>query len=302
VPVVLLVLGWWLFGRIDRVEMDGALAAAGGGGTNYLIVGTDSRQGIDPDEPMAGAFLDGEFGGVRTDTIMVLRVGGGSSRLLSIPRDLWVRNAATGEPTRINATYQTSPATLVATVQESLGIPVHRYLEIGFPSFAGLVDSLGGITVDFPQPARDEMSGLLVEQAGPVVLDGSQALAYVRSRQYAELVDGTWRTDPTGDIGRTERQRVFLTTLFSSVGSTRNPLSLVRLGGALGDGMRIDDAMSYPDALRFAWQMRGLSPESVALPVYGRTTSGGAAVLELDVGAAEVLAGFGATAPPAPVG
>lgn len=300
VPALLFGFGYVQYSRLEKVDVGGVLSPGGGGGTNYLIVGSDSREGIDPDDPNAGAFIGSEVTGTRTDTIMVLRVAGGESKLLSIPRDLWVRNAVTGEVGRINSTYQTSPAALIQTVQQSLGIPVHHYLEIGFPSFGSLVDAVGGITVDFEHPARDEMSGLFVEQAGPVTLNGEQALAYVRSRQYQELIDGTWQGDPTADIGRTERQRDFLTTLLGEVGGSRNPLALARIGQALGGGMRIDDTMSYLDTLRFVWDMKGLTLASVDLPVFGRTTSGGAAVLELEPGAAEVLAGFGATGPPAP--
>ncbi len=294
VPLALLVLGWWQFNRIDRVDVADVLATGGGGGTNYLIVGADSREGIDPDDPNADAFIGTEVIGSRTDTIMVLRVGDGGNRLLSIPRDLWVTNAVTGEPGRINSTFQTSPAALVQTVQQSLGIPIHHYLEIGFPSFGSLVDALGGIQVDFDHPARDEMSGLDVPEAGRVTLDGAQALAYVRSRTFTELVDGSWATDPTGDLGRTERQRAFLTSLLSEVGGVRDPRTLARVAGAMGGGLRIDDSLSYWDALRLGWKMRDLVPASAELPVVDRLTSGGAAVLELGEGADQVLADFGA--------
>jgi LCP family protein required for cell wall assembly len=299
-PGLLLAFGYVQYSRIEKVAVGDVLSPGGGGGTNYLVVGSDSREGIDPDDPNAEAFIGSEVTGTRTDTIMVLRVAGGESRLLSIPRDLWVRNAVTGEPGRINSTYQTSPAALIETVQQSLGIPIQHYLEIGFPSFGSLVDAVGGVTVEFPYPARDLQSGLLVEHAGSVTLDGEQALAYVRSRTYEQNIDGVWQIDPTADIGRTERQRAFLTTLLGEVGGARNPLALARIGAALGGGLRIDDTMSYLDTLRFVWDMKGLTLQSVDLPVFGRTTSGGAAVLELEAGAAEVLSGFGATGPPAP--
>lgn len=286
------VFAWVQFQRIDRVEVSPVLSAGGGGGTNYLIVGSDSREGIDPGDPNAGAFIGQEVSGARTDTIMVLRVTSDGSQLLSIPRDLWVTNAVTGEPGRINSTYQTSPAALIQTVQQSLGIPVHHYLEIDFTSFGDLVDAVGGITVNFEHPARDDNSGLLVEETGPVTLDGTQALAYVRSRNYTELVDGQWQTDPTADIGRTERQRAFLTTLLGEVGSARNPLALRSIVDSLGGGMRIDDSLTFWDALRLGWELKGLAPESVELPVVGRMTSGGASVLDLGPGSSEVLERF----------
>jgi LCP family protein required for cell wall assembly len=286
-----LLLAWVQFNRIERVAVADVLSP-GGAGTNYLIVGSDSREGIEADDPNAGAFIAEAVDGARTDTIMVLRVEDGRSRLLSLPRDLWVQNAVTGEYGRINSTYASGPAALIQTVQQGLGIPVHHYLEIDFLSFGALVDAVGGITVEFPNPARDDRSGLLVEQPGPATLDGAQALAYVRSRAYTEQINGVWQADPTGDIGRTERQRQFLTTLLADVGATRNPFAVRNVLGALGGGLRIDDSLTFWDALRLGWQLKGLAPESVDLPVYGRTTGGGASVLELAEGSADVVAQF----------
>lgn len=297
IPLLFFLFAWYQFGKIERVDVADVLSPGVGGGTNYLIVGSDSREGIESDDPNAGAFIGNEVSGARTDTIMVLRLQGGSSKLLSIPRDLWVQNAVTGEFGRVNSTYQTSPAALIQTVQQSLGIPIQHYLEIDFLSFGDLVDAVGGITIDFEHPARDDKSGLLVEQTGPVTLNGEQALAYVRSRSYSELIDGTWQTDPTADIGRTERQRAFLTALIAELGSARNPAAASNIAGSLGGGVKIDNAMSFFDGLRLAWSLKGLSPESVELPVFGRTTTGGASVLELDSTAPEVLAQFGAGAP-----
>jgi LCP family protein required for cell wall assembly len=281
----------WQFSRLERVEVGDALGG-GGSGTNYLIVGSDTREGIDPDAPDAGAFLGTTVTGQRADTLIVLRVGDGGTRMLSIPRDLWVTDPSTGEPGRINSTYAGGPANLITAVR-SLGVPVHRYLEIDFVSFAGMVDALGGITIEVPHPARDAASGLDIAEAGRVRLDGTQALAYVRSRQYTEQIDGQWVTDPTGDLGRVQRQRTFLTSLLGSVGGARNPLTIRAVAGALGPGLRIDDEMTLLDALRLAGDARGMSPESVDLPVVPRTTSGGAAVLELsEPDAAAVIASF----------
>lgn len=279
--VGLFFFGWWQFNRIDRVEVASALSPGGGKGTNYLVVGSDTRQGIDESSPNSGAFIAGEFGGERTDTIMVLRMEGSKSYLLSIPRDLWVTNPVTGEQGRINSVYQSGPAALITAVRE-LGIPVHHYLEINFVSFSKLVDAVGGITIDFPFPARDTHSGLDVPKAGKNTLNGTQALAYVRSRFYEELVDGQWRADPTADLGRVQRQRAFLQALVGKASGTKNPLTLMNLATAIGGGMRIDDELTYFDSLGLAWRLRGgFNPESLTLPVSPRTTSGGASVLDL---------------------
>jgi LCP family protein required for cell wall assembly len=289
VPLGLFVFGWWQYTKIPKVDVAAALSARGGrSGTNYLIVGTDSREGIAADDPNAGAFLAEGVGGSRTDTIMVLHLEGSSAQLMSVPRDLWVTDPSTGEKGRINSTFAAGPANLITAV-EQLGIPVDHYMEINFVSFAELVDAVGGITVDFPHPARDESSGLNVEAAGPNRLNGSEALAYVRSRHYTELIDGRWVTDATADIGRTERQRAFLTALMGELAGERNPISMFRIPGALSGGMKVDTTLGYLDALRFVWQMRGIDPAPLELPVTPRTTTGGAAVLELQPTATDVI-------------
>jgi LCP family protein required for cell wall assembly len=270
------------FQRMDRVEVAHVLSPASDTGTNYLIVGSDSRDGFDSDDPTAGAVLGGGTADdptERSDTILVLRVTDDGARMMSIPRDLWVARP-NGSEGRINASYNDGPAALIQTVQ-GLGLPVHHYVEVDFVTFAGMVDAVGGVEIDFPHPARDEHSGLDQPEAGLVTLDGSQSLAYVRSRRYAELVDGTWRTDPTGDFGRVQRQQTFLRAVMGEVGSTRNPIEIVRVTGAVSGGLRIDDRMGLFDALRFARQLRGLEPETVELPVFGFVAGGGAQVLGL---------------------
>lgn len=277
--ITLFGFGWWQFSKIDKVDVSSALSSPRSG-NNYLIVGTDSREGVSESDPNAGAFLGESSVGARTDTIMVLRIEGSRSYLLSIPRDLWVKDPTTGEMGRINSTFQSGQANLIRAVGE-LGIPVNHYMEINFVSFAKIVDAVGGITIVFEHPARDTHSGLDVPTAGTVRLDGTQALAFVRSRHYEELVEGVWRSDPTADLGRVARQRQFLSALVAKTTHTWNPLSVTRVVGSVGKGMKVDSAMSYFDALALAWRLRSFNPESMTLPVTPRTTSGGAAVLEL---------------------
>lgn len=292
--LVFILYGLWQYQRMERIAVGSVLSPGGGGGTNYLIVGSDSRDGFDPNDPNAAAILgDGtaDDPSQRSDTMLVLRVTDDGALMLSIPRDLWVTRAD-GSQGRINAAYRDGPSALIQTVQ-GLGVPVHHYVEVDFVTFAGLVDAVGGVTLEIPHPARDEHSGLNLPEAGPVTLDGPQALAYVRSRRYTELIDGSWRTDPTGDLGRVQRQQHFLRSVMREVGSTRNPIELLRVSGALAGGLRVDDKMGLFDSLRLARRMQGFEPVSVELPVYGYRTSGGASVLGLvQPQADEVLAGF----------
>jgi LCP family protein required for cell wall assembly len=288
--IMLLGFGWWEFSRIPKVDVASALSTGGGrSGTNYLLVGTDSREGIDAADPNSGAFIAGEVSGSRTDTIMVLHMEGSATSLVSIPRDLWVKDPASGQMGRINSTFSAGPENLIRSV-EALGIPIDHYAEINFTSFASLVDAVGGITVDFEYPAKDDNSGLVIEKPGANRLDGTNALAFVRSRYYMELIDGKWQVDATSDVGRTERQRAFLASLTNALVNERNPFSLVRIPSSVGSGLRIDTTISYPESLKLAWTLKDAKLTSVALPVRPRTTSGGTAVLELDNGSAEVFA------------
>jgi LCP family protein required for cell wall assembly len=298
-PVVLLVIavGGYLYARsvfddIEKIPLADDLTPTGGDGTNYLIVGSDSRDledivdaGLDP-----AAFEEG--GGERSDTMLLLRFEGDDASMMSIPRDLYVPIADTGTSGKINAAYNGGPSRLVRTVQQSLGVPVHHYLEIDFVSFAELVDALGGITVDFEHPAFDTGSGLQVDEAGAVHLDGPQALAYVRARHLVEIVNGEEQPDATADLGRVQRQQKFLKAVFVELGSSRNPFRLASAADATTSGMRIDDTFSLLDAMRFAWRLRSLDPTPVELPVENGRNSSGAVLFLVEPQAQEALDQF----------
>ena len=205
--------------------------------------------------------------------MLLLRFVDGEAKMLSIPRDLYVAIAETGGSAKINAAYNGGPRRLILTVQQALGIPVHHYLEVDFVSFASLVDSLGGVTIDFPNPAFDRSSGLDVQQAGAVELDGPQALAFVRSRHYVEVDrrPGAHRTTP-GDLGRVARQQQFLTRgarQARGLQATRSRWPAPRTAPA--GGLRIDDT-PRPDrrASASGGASAGVDPVPVVLPVDDR--------------------------------
>jgi LCP family protein required for cell wall assembly len=276
VPLVLIGAGLvWAqhkFSQIERVQVSEVLDPQVGDGLNILMVGSDE-----------GADRTGQ----RSDTIMLMRLEPDRSLVMSIPRDLFVQIAGTDRQQRINAAYNDGPATLIQTIQQDLGLPIHRYMEVDFVTFAALVDSIGGVTIEFPHPVIDEKSGLTIGQTGPVLLNGAQALAYVRSRQYTEIIDGRQVIDPRGDLGRVERQQTFMRTLFGKIGESRNPFRLMDIGSSLVGGLRIDDDMSLLDAIRLALRLDDLQPESVVLPTFPFQTDAGAQVLGLDEDGAE---------------
>ncbi|NNF55619.1 MAG: hypothetical protein HKN03_14385 [Acidimicrobiales bacterium] len=284
------------FDGIERVAVRPLLAAPSPGGTNYLIVGTDSRENLDPNiENAAAIFGDGsvDFGGQRTDTIQILRINDdGTQHVLALPRDLYVPIGG-GERNRINAAFAFGGAELlIQTIEGSLGIPIHHYAEVDMAGFIDLVDAVGGVTIEFPYPAYDLKTGLNVP-AGPVELNSAQALSYVRSRTYTEVIDGQNVVDPRGDLGRVKRQQAFLQALAAELESPRNGLSLLtNLETPLGS-FRIDDSMSFTEAASLANKLRGLDlNDEWDLVVSHYTTPTGAQVLALDSEASQPSLSF----------
>lgn len=261
---------------------------------NYLLVGSDSREALDPDAADSDVIGSAEsIGGQRSDTIMILRQErNGGAALMSLPRDLWVEIAGTDERNRINAAYNGGPERLAATVTQALGIPIHHYVEVDFGGFKDIINRLGGVEVCVAYPARDTHSGLSLSQ-GCQVLDGTMALAFARSRYYEEWDGADWRLDPRADLGRIERQQLFIRAAVD--GTLRklrsSPFSSGDAIQAIVDSVRIDerlDPIEGGDALRHAAEV-GL--RTYALPVVNDTIDGNA-VLRLGDGAEGLLAYF----------
>jgi LCP family protein required for cell wall assembly len=278
---------WHVYRKLDRVNVHEALSAPGGSGTNYLIVGTDSRAGLADDVGNKDVIEGDGVAGERSDTVVVLRVSSGGNSMLPIPRDLWLPIADTKKTNRINTAVQGGPARLIKTVEQSLGIPVHHYVQVDFAGFLDLVNAVGGVTIDFDAPAYDDKSGLDIKTTGPVRLDRDQALAYVRSRTYTRIVNGKPVVDGRADLGRIERQQTFLRAVMHSVGQARNPFTLARIANSVASNLKVDDTIGFRDSISLARKLAGLDPETVDLPVTPTRTSGGLDVLLLKQPAAQ---------------
>jgi LCP family protein required for cell wall assembly len=269
---------------------------------NFLLIGSDSRENI-PDD-LEGNF--GTAGGRRADVIMIVQLipGDGSARVLSLPRDLKVEIEGHGT-NKINAAYAFGGGALtVQTVNEYTGIPIHHYAEIDFFGFASLVDALGGVTLDFPFPARDLKSGLDVP-AGRQRLSGAMALAYARSRTYQELQNGRWTSVDANDIGRTRRQQQLILAI---IAEAKHPSSIAEAGNlieSLGSFLTVDAALDQDSLIDLVWSMRSLNAaniESVTLPTVTRTIDGASYQLPEEPGAEATLMAFRTGEPLAVVG
>ncbi len=255
----------WRFGQIASVDLPGlAKRPKPGAPQVLLVVGSDSRAELDQPGDSAKFGNTQDAGGVRADVIMLVRVDPAAHtvKVLSIPRDLLVPNAAAGGRSKINAVFAGGPQALVQTIQQHLGIPVNHYLLVNFDGFRAIIDALGGIRMDFPYPAADDLSGLHVTKPGCQRLGGEQALAVARARHYRYLDGGTWHSDPLSDLGRIKRQQVFLRMVLQTAlakGLT-NPVRANRFIGAVVGHLTKDSGLTEADAVGLARQFRGFDP------------------------------------------
>ncbi|HET9945919.1 MAG TPA: LCP family protein [Actinomycetes bacterium] len=247
--VLLLVLFLYFYSRIDKVEAitdyEGRPEPASG--TNWLIVGSDSREGLS-DQEIKDLRL-GKVEGRRTDTIILLhKPASGKPTLVSLPRDSYVPIPGQGR-NKLNAAYALGgPQLLVQTVETVTGVRIDHYAEVGFGGFVGMTDAVGGVELCPERRIKDRKSGLNV-QKGCQEMDGPTALAYVRARYF----------DPKGDLGRVERQQEFLGAVFDEATGPAvllNPFRWVALGNASTTALTIDEGDGPLSLLQFAMTMR----------------------------------------------
>ncbi len=147
-------------GSAKRVDLTLADAPSGGG-ANYLIIGSDTRDFIKNAGDQQAFGDSADAGGQRSDTIMVLHTDPDSGRalLVSFPRDLWVDVPGRGK-SKINAAFNDGPQAVIDTLANNFNVPIHHYVEVNFDSFRQIVDAIGTVPVYFPTSARDALSNL----------------------------------------------------------------------------------------------------------------------------------------------
>ena len=281
------------------------LAESGVGVEGYLVFSVGSA-GVAPEEAATIGIPPGRASQADnlTDTIMLLLIdrASGTTGVLSIPRDTWLisRN------TRVNTVYARHGAQALAGEVVSLtGLPVTHMVAVNFAAFATLTDEVGGVEVWLPGPARDRLTGLVVEAEGCTTLDGTTALAYVRSRHW-EVPDGRggWRPDRSADdFGRITRQHQFLRAVVAKLATPASVARVPALVGVAQDNLIVDADLSLADVITLG-QRFVTSPREVeyfTLPgVPGR--AGAASVLYVDEDAAapilDHLRGLATPAPP----
>ncbi len=245
---------------------------APGAGTNWLIAGSDSRQGLTVAQERK--YVTGfDIGGQRSDTIMVLHIpaGGGRPLLISIPRDSYVNIPGYGME-KINAAFDLGgPQLLAKTIQGATGLYISHYMGIGFGGFVSVVNAVGGVRMCLTAPLHDVSSGVDLK-AGCQTLNGGQALAYVRDRH----------NFATQDLQREQDQRIFLKALLSkmtSPGVMLDPFAALPAASGAADTLTVDNGTSLYDLLRVAMAMRNPQTTTVPIATANDPTPAGDAVL-----------------------
>jgi LCP family protein required for cell wall assembly len=186
---------------------------------NILVLGSDRRQ-KNSKEPGAETTGPG-----RSDTIMLIRTGGGHSARLSIPRDTVVEIPGHGLQ-KINAAHAFGgPAESISVIKHWLGIPINHLVEVNFENFPQLIDAMGG--VDYTGSCIvARLDGGFIRggytlrlPAGTHHIDGKQALAIARTRE------NLCRPNET-DLQREEHQQALFNSMKSRLLSLSSILRL----------------------------------------------------------------------------
>ncbi|MBC2907955.1 LCP family protein [Streptomyces cupreus] len=273
---------FWADSKLNReVDLSKVIERPEAGeGTNYLIVGSDSREGMTDEEKKE--LHTGSAEGKRTDSMMILHTGDNGPTLISLPRDSDVEiptfvgsesgktYPGTGRHVKLNAAYaEDGPELLVRTVEFNTGLHIDHYVEIGFAGFANIVDAVGGVEMEIPKGGiKDSKSGADLKE-GKQTLNGEEALAFVRTR-YA--LAGS-------DLDRTKNQQKFLAALANQAATPStvlNPFKLYPTMSAGLDTLIVDKEMGLFDLASMFWAMKGVTGgdgKSMNMPISG--SSGG---------------------------
>lgn len=240
-------------------------------GTNWLLVGTDSRKGLSRSE--RDKLATGQAAGQRTDTMMMLHIpeGGDKPTLVSLPRDSWVPIPGHGY-NKLNSAFSIGgPQLLVKTIEKVSDIHLDHYMEINFAGFVDVVDAVGGVNICVKSHVKDPKAGINLKK-GCQNLEGKDALGYVRTRHFAN-----------GDLERVQHQREFVSALVSKATSPAtllNPFKSIPLASAGTKAVTVDSGDHVWNLIGLANNLGGLGSgnlvtTSVPFGGFGQSPSAG---------------------------
>lgn len=231
---------------------------------NVLLLGSDSRG------DSLNVAEEGEPSNQRSDTMMWVHIPADRKHiyLVSIMRDTWVGIPGVGEA-KINAAMANGGVPLVVqTLEGMFKNRIDHVAVVDFEGFKAITDALGGVEVDVPL-AFTPLHGTSDFKAGPQLLNGDQALAFVRER-YA-FIDG--------DYQRVLDQQIFLKALLNSILSPTtmtNPMKVMELVDKVAPYISVDSGLDSATLGALAVSLksvRGADVVSFTLPTLGTGTS-----------------------------
>jgi LCP family protein required for cell wall assembly len=294
--LLIAIVGWLVLSlalfvisaQIEQGNLPQSAAAALQSGGNMLtstdtilILGTDQRPIVGPGSKEPGA--NHSDVGSRSDTIMLWRIGGGTSRRLSIPRDTVASIPGHGE-SKINAAYAYGgPALAIKTVERFTGIPINHVIVVNLAAFPQFIDAIGGVDVTTGRVCSDISGGSkkggfsLYLSPGTHHLNGLQALTYARTREN--------KCNPAeNDLTRVQHQQQILNAIKSKLLS---PWTFFRLPLASWDApkvLRTDMGGFTLLTLFIASELGGSAPVQVLKPDGSTTLADGESALTVNTG------------------
>jgi len=278
---------------LDENSADIQNAAGQTGDENFLMVGSDTRDGAKAEDGVGDAT---EAPGARSDTIMIAHIPADRQRvvMVSFPRDLEIARPDCNRWDPVTSQYsnEKSPAQKIAklntayavggpqcvtkVIQQITGMKMTHFVGIDFNGFKEMVDAVQGVTIHTDIPIDDTVLGKVIPQAGDIRITGDQALNFVRARHV--------KGDLTSDYGRIKRQQEFIGSLLKAVMSKDVMLNAGKITGfvtafakaTFGDNLGVDQMLTL------AQSMRGLSAEKInflTVPTTGNANARGNEVL-----------------------
>ena len=256
----------YLNNNINRVAVDGGSdRPSDTSATNFLLAGSDTRDGQDPGYQGTGA---SEVTGERSDSVLLVHLAAKTNAVtvLSFPRDSYVDIPAYTDPSthkttaehhdKLNSSFsEGGPSLLVQTIEKLSGLRVDHFIDVDFSQFKNIVNSLGGVEVCLTQKATDVETGINLP-VGTYTINGDQALQFVRQRYNL----------PLGDLSRINRQQRLLSSIIRKLTSSGTLLNPDKLNGFLtsvSKSLTLDDNTDLEDLITLGTRVRGLQASGV---------------------------------------
>lgn len=236
---------------------------------NILVIGSDSRSG-------RNGRIGGYTGpGQRSDTVMVLHISPGRSRItvLSFPRDSVVpilacphepgfggQTAQPGVVEQLNSTFATGgPNCLLHTLEQTTHVRLDDFVQLNFTGFISVIDALGGVEVCVPVAVHPTYYDHLSLSAGKHFLKGYRALQFWRLREGFGLGSDLQRIQRDQLLMVGLVQRILKTGVLHSISRTYAIIKAITGAHAL----TTDTGLTPNKILNIATSVSGISRKSI---------------------------------------